>query len=432
MDKIFEFIDNFYPTLPKENFEFRFNRDLYSDLFRKTDPDVSKKNKITIIVKNHNDVLPMFFYSEDKDSGVLERDIATFINDKDHIKLICDPESESYTLNPEVFYFSICKLFRDKLMDLLNEFTDFGLTTIQPFLQGNDRSELIRLIDLATNEYLKLKASVYLNEDDDFLAHKNQSDKKFKELVEDLDLHFLMDIKEILIKHPDFLSNTKEVVAFDDSAFKEAIIATNECQYNHKTIYSLKVANSKKPIASIGNYIKELDDLCNYLPDSPELKLFRKNEYHYFINEVEVELKEIKSGVILTKHNKFYAYGDSIQDYISDEIVSEIKPYIDDKDRLKFKFRCCDIHTYIDLFTDDTFYFLDKTLAESLLANIKKLDEACKSGSLMRMIDDLNKDPSCIFLADIQGKIAWGQEMLREIRHALILELEKTQDTKVI
>ena len=208
MDKIFEFIDNFYPTLPKENFEFRFN----SDLFRKTDPDFSKKNKITIIVKNHNDVLPMFFYSDDNDSGVWERDIAAFINDKDHIKLICDPESESYTLNPEVFYFSICKLFRDKLMDLLNEFIYLELTTLQPLLKGDDRSELIRLIDLAINEYNKLKLSV-ISDEDDFLEHKNQSDKKFKKLVEDVDLHFLMDIKEILIKHPDFLSNTKEVVA---------------------------------------------------------------------------------------------------------------------------------------------------------------------------------------------------------------------------
>ena len=190
MDYVLEFIDNFYPTLPKENFEFRFN----SSLFRKNDPDVSKKNIITIIVKNHNDVLSMFFYSDKKDSGVWERDIAAFINDKDHIKLICDPESESYTLNPEVFYFSICKLFRDKLMDLLNEFTDLGLTTIQPFLQGNDSSELIRLIDLATNEYLKLKASVYLSEDDDFLSHKNQSDKK------SIFLQKFVDILKKLIK----------------------------------------------------------------------------------------------------------------------------------------------------------------------------------------------------------------------------------------
>ena len=64
------------------------------------------------------------------------------------------------------------------------------LTTIQPFLKGNDRSELIGLIDLAINGYCKLKASVYLSEDDDFLGDKNESSKNSKELVEDLDLHF--------------------------------------------------------------------------------------------------------------------------------------------------------------------------------------------------------------------------------------------------
>lgn len=428
MDKIFEFIDNFYPTLPKENFEFRFN----SDLFRKTDPDFSKKNKITIIVKNHNDVLPMFFYSDNNDSGVWERDIAAFINDKDHIKLICDPESESYTLNPEVFYFSICKLFRDKLMDLLNEFIYLELTTLQPLLKGDDRSELIRLIDLAINEYNKLKLSVISDDEDDFLEHKNQSDKKFKKLVEDVDLHFLMDIKEILIKHPDFLSNTKEVVAFNDSTFKESIIDTNECQYNRKIIYSLNAVNSKKPIANIGDYIKELNDLCNYLPNSPELKLFRKNEWHYSLKEIELELKEINVGGILTKHNKFYSYDSSIQDYILDEIVSEIATYIDDSDALDFKFRGCASRSYIDLFLDDKLYFLDRACALSLLTNIKKLNDARKRDSLMKMIYDLCDDSSSNLLADIEQKISWGQEMLREIRRILVLELEKNQETNVI
>lgn len=428
MDKVFEFIDNFYQTSPKENFEFRFN----SDLFRKNDPDFSKKNKITIIVKNHNDVLPMFFYSENKDSGVWDCDKAAFLEDKTHIKFICDPESECYTLVPEVFHFSICNLFRDKLINLLNEFTYLKLTTLQPLLKWGDCSELIRLIDLAINEYNKLKLSVISDNEDDFLEYKNQSDKKFKKLVEDVDLHFLMDIKEILIKHPDFLSNTKEVVAFDNSAFKESIIDTNEYQYNRKIIYSLNAINSKKPIASIGDYIKELNDLCNYLPNSPELKLFRKNEWHYSLKEIELELKEINVGGILTKHNRFYSYDSSIQDYILDGIVSEITPYIDDSDALDFKFRGSTSRSYIDLFLDDKLYFLDRACALSLLTNIKKLNDAHKRASLMKMIGDLSNDSSSNLLADIERKISWGQEMLREIRHTLVLELEKNQETNVI
>lgn len=139
----------------------------------------------------------MFCYFNYGDFG----ETAAFIEDKTHIKLICEPEIEFYSLNPEIFHFSICSLFREKLMDLLNEFTYLELTSIQPFLKGNDRSELIGLIDLAINGYRKLKASVYLSEDDDFLDDKNQSSKNSKELVEDLDLHFLMDIKEVLTKH---------------------------------------------------------------------------------------------------------------------------------------------------------------------------------------------------------------------------------------
>jgi hypothetical protein len=424
MHNVFKFIDHFYPTSPKENFEFCF----YGRLFSKNERGIPQKDKITIIVKNHNDALPMFCYFNYGDFG----ETAAFIEDKTHIKLICEPEIEFYSLNPEIFHFSICSLFREKLMDLLNEFTYLELTSIQPFLQGNDRSELIGLIDLAINGYRKLKASVYLSEDDDFLGGKNQSSKNSKELVEDLDLHFLMDIKEILIKHPDFLSNTKEVVAFDDSAFKESIIDTNECQYNRKIIYSLNAVNSKKPIANIGDYIKELNDLCNYLPNSPELKLFRKNEWHYSLKEIELELKEINVGGILTKHNKFYSYDSSIQDYILDEIVSEIAPYIDDSDALDFKFRGCASRSYIDLFLDDKLYFLDRACALSLLTNIKKLNDARKRDSLMKMIYDLCDDSSSNLLADIEQKISWGQEMLREIRRTLVLELEKNQETNVI
>lgn len=423
MHNVFKFIDHFYPTSPKENFEFCF----YGRLFSKNERGIPQKDKITIIVKNHNDALPMFCYFNYGDFG----ETAAFIEDKTHIKLICEPETEFYSLSPEIFHFSICSLFREKLIDLLNEFTDLELTTIQPFLKGNDRSELIRLIDLAINEYNKLKLSV-ISDEDDFLEHKNQSDKKFKKLVEDVDLHFLMDIKEILIKHPDFLSNTKEVVAFDDSAFKESIIDTNECQYNRKIIYSLNAVNSKKPIANIGDYIKELNDLCNYLPNSPELKLFRKNEWHYSLKEIELELKEINVGGILTKHNKFYSYDSSIQDYILDEIVSEIAPYIDDSDALDFKFRGCASRSYIDLFLDDKLYFLDRACALSLLTNIKKLNDARKRDSLMKMIYDLCDDSSSNLLADIEQKISWGQEMLREIRQALVLELEKNQDMNVI
>ena len=428
MDDVFEFIDNFYPTSSRENFEFRFN----SDLFRKNDPDVSKKNKITIIVKNHNDVLPMFFYSEDKDSGVWDCDKVAFLEDKTHIKFVCAPESECYTLIPEDFHFPICRLFRDKLINLLNEFTYLELTTLQPLLKVGDCSELIRLIDLAINEYNKLKLSVISDDEDDSLAHKNQSNKQFKKLIEDVDLHFLMDIKEILIKHPDFLSNTKEIVAFDDSAFKKSIIDTNECQYNRRIIYSLNAVNSKKPIANIGDYIKELNDLCNYLPNYPELKLFRKNEWHYSLKEIELELKEINVGGILTKHNKFYSYGGSIQDYILDGIVSEIAPYIDDTDSLDFKFRGSASRSYIDLFLDDKLYFLDRACALSLLTNIKKLNDARKRVSLMKMIGDLSNDSSSNLLADIERKISWGQEMLREIRRTLVLELEKTKATFLI
>lgn len=424
MHNVFKFIDHFYPTPQKENFEFCF----YGRLFSKNERGIPQKDKITVIVKNHNDALPMFCYFNYGDFG----ETAAFIEDKTHIKLICEPEIEFYSLNPEIFHFSICNLFREKLMDLLNEFTYLELTSIQPFLQGNDRSELIGLIDLAINGYRKLKASVYLSEDDDFLGGKNQSRKNTKELVEDLDLHFLMDIKEILIKHPDFLSNTKEVIAFDNDTFKEVVIDTNTCQYTNKTVYSLKAINSRKPITSVKTYIDELNDLCNYLPKSPDLNLFRKNEYHYSINDIEFTLKEIEIGAILTKHNKLYAYDDTIREYISDDITSEIKPYLDDNSGLEFKFRDSNIQSYIDLFTNNKFYFLDKFLAESLLVDIKKLNESCKKHSLMKMIDDLCKDRSSNLLTDIEVKINWGQRMLCEIRHALTLELEKNQDTNVI
>lgn len=423
MYNVFKFIDHFYPTSPKENFEFCF----YGRLFSKNERGIPQKDKITIIVKNHNDALPMFCYFNYGDFG----ETAAFIEDKTHIKLICEPEMEFYSLNPEIFHFSICSLFREKLMDLLNEFTYLELTSIQPFLKGNDRSELIGLIDLAINGYRKLKASVYLSEDDDFLGGKNQSSKNSKELVEDLDLHFLMDIKEILIKHPDFLSNTKEVIAFDNDTFKEVVIDTNTCQYTNKTVYSLKAINSRKPITSVKTYIDELNDLCNYLPKSPDLNLFRKNEYHYSINDIEFELKEIEIGAILTKDNKLYAYDDTIREYISDDIVSEIKLYLDDSG-LKFTFRDTNIQSYIDLFTNDKFYFLDKILAESLLADIEKLNDSCKRHSLMKMIDDLCNDTSSNLLADIERKINWGQRMLCEIRQALVFELEKNQDINVI
>ena len=241
-----------------------------------------------------------------------------------------------------------------------------------------------------------------------------------------------MDIKEILIKHPDFLSNTKEVIAFDNDTFKEVVIDTNTCQYTNKTVYSLKAINSRKPITSVKTYIDELNDLCNYLPKSPDLNLFRKNEYHYSINDIEFTLKEIEIGAILTKHNKLYAYDDTIREYISDDITSKIKPYLDDNSGLEFKFRDSNIQSYIDLFTNNKFYFLDKFLAESLLVDIKKLNESCKKHSLMKMIDDLYNDTSGNLLADIEQKISWGQEMLREIRRTLVLELEKTQDTNVI
>ena len=424
MHNVFKFIDHFYPTSPKENFEFCF----YGRLFNKNERGIPQKDKITIIVKNHNDALPMFCYFNYGDFG----ETAAFIEDKTHIKLICEPETEFYSLSPEIFHFSICSLFREKLIDLLNEFTDLELTTIQPFLKGNDRSELIGLIDLAINGYCKLKASVYLSEDDDFLGDKNESSKNSKELVEDLDLHFLMDIKEVLAKHPDFLSNVKEVVAFDCSSFEANVIDAHECQYTNKTIYSLKAINSRKPITSVKTYIDELNDLCNYLPKSPDLNLFRKNEYHYSINDIEFELKEIEIGAILTKHNKLYAYDDTIREYISDDIVSEIKPYLVDNSELEFTFRDSNIPSYIDLFTNNKFYFLDKILAESLLVDIKTLNESCKKHSLMKMIDDLCNDRSRNLLTDIEVKINWGQRMLCEIRQALVLELEKNQDINVI
>lgn len=240
-----------------------------------------------------------------------------------------------------------------------------------------------------------------------------------------------MDIKEVFAKHPDFLSNVKEVVAFDCSSFEENVIDAHECQYTNKTIYSLKAINSRKPITSVKTYIDELNDLCNYLPKSPDLNLFRKNEYHYSINDIEFKLKEIEIGAILTKHNKLYAYDDTIREYISDDIISEIKPYLDDSG-LKFTFRDTNIQSYIDLFTNDKFYFLDKVLAESLLADFEKLNDSCKRHSLMKMIGDLSNDTSSNLLNDIERKINWGRRMLCEIRQALVLELEKIQDINVI
>jgi len=62
-----------------------------------------------------------------------------------------------------------------------------------------------------------------------------------------------------------------------------------------------------------------------------------------------------------------------------DDIVSEIKPYLDDNSGLKFTFRDTNIQSYIALFTNDKFYFLDKILAESLLADIEKLNDSCKN-----------------------------------------------------
>lgn len=50
----------------------------------------------------------------------------------------------------------------------------------------------------------------------------------------------------------------------------------------------------------------------------------------------------------------------------------------------------------------------------------------------MKMIYDLCDDSSSNLLADIEQKISWGQEMLREIRRTLVLELEKNQETNVI
>lgn len=97
MHNVFKFIDHFYPTSPKENFEFCF----YGRLFNKNERRIPQKDKITIIVKNHNDALPMFCYFNYGDFG----ETAAFIEDKTHIKLICDPEMEFYLLNPEIFHF---------------------------------------------------------------------------------------------------------------------------------------------------------------------------------------------------------------------------------------------------------------------------------------------------------------------------------------
>ena len=168
----------------------------------------------------------------------------------------------------------------------------------------------------------------------------------------------------------------------------------------------------------------------NYLPASPDLNLFRKNEYYYLINDIEVELEEIKIGGILTKNNKLYAYDDSIRDYILDDVFPELKPYVDDKGKIKFKGG--NFYTYAELFKDDKLYFLDKFCAESLLAKIKKLDDACKRGDLMKMISDLSNDKSSALLADLERKIASRQEILNAIYHTLVLELEKVQDTNVI
>ena len=202
MDKVFEFIDNFYPTSSKENFEFHFS----DHLFKKSEVENSKKIKATIIVKNHNDVLSMFYYPFDgyeQSADYIER--VAIIDEKTHFKLICNSTSQCFELDPEVFVFSIRKLFRDKLINLLNEFTHMNLSTLYPLLKGNDRSELIQLIDLAINEYSKLKSNIILtdDEDDELLGHKAELSR---DLVDEPDLHFLIDLKAVLLKHPDFLS----------------------------------------------------------------------------------------------------------------------------------------------------------------------------------------------------------------------------------
>lgn len=426
MDKVFEFIDNFYPTLSKENFEFHFS----DHLFRKNEVENSKKIKATIIVKNHNDVLSMFYYSfddYDQNADYVER--VAIIDEKTHFKFICNSTSQCFEQDPEVFVFAIRKLFRDKLINLLNEFTHMDLSTLYPLLKGNDRSELIQLIDLAINEYSKLKSNIILidNEDDKLLGRKAELSRN---LVDEPDLHFLIDLKAVLLKHPDFLSSTKEVIALDESDFDD-IINTNNCVYVKKTIYVIKTTQLRERIDGIKTFVSELNNLCAYLPSSISLELFRKNERDYAINNTDLKLIEINVGGILTKHNKLYAYDDSIKNYILDDTFSDLIPRFDGKGNIEF--RDTNFIKYKDAVSAaDLIYFENRLLAETFLSKIKTIDDARKRSHLMTMIAELNNDISSSEIDNMARKIIFGQEMLKEIQRTLHLELEKLQDIDVI
>lgn len=427
MDKVFEFIDNFYPTSSKENFEFHFS----GNLFRKNEAENSKKVKDTIIVKNHNDVLAMFYYPSneyDINAEYIER--VAIIEDKTHIKLICDATSQCFEQDPEVFVFAIRKLFRDKLINLLNEFTYMDSPSLYPLLKGSDRSELIQFIDLAINEYSKLKASVAPIEDNEDYELLGRETGLWRELVEEPDLHFLMDIKEILIKHPDFLSNVKEVIPLNETGFNDIIINASNCVVANKTIYGLRVTETRKPIGSIKTFITELNSLFNYLPSSTFLNLFRKNEYDYAINSIELELIEINVGGILTKHNKLYAYNNGIKNYILDDSFSDLTPHFNGNSNIEF--RDADFIRYNGVLSENYIYFENRALAERFFSKIKTIDDARKRKALMEMIAELNNDMSSGVINDIIRKITFGQEMLKEIHDTLNLEFEKLQNTEVI
>lgn len=426
MDKVFEFIDNFYPTSSKENFEFHFS----DHLFKKSEVENSKKIKATIIVKNHNDVLSMFYYpfdGYDQNANYVER--VAIIDEKTHFKLICDSASLCFEQDPEVFIFAIRKLFRDKLINLLNEFTHMDLSTLYPLLKGNDRSELIQLIDLAISEYSKLKSNIILtdDEDDELLGHKAELSR---DLVDEPDLHFLIDLKAVLLKHPDFLSSAKEVIALNEVNFND-IINANNCVYVNKTIYVVKTTQLCEQIDGIKPFVRELNNLCSYLPSSILLGLFRKNERDYAIKNTDLKLIEINVGGILTKHNKLYAYDDSIKNYILDDTFSNIIPCFDGKGNIEF--RDTNSIKYKDVVSSaDLIYFENRLLAETFFSKIKTIDDARKRSILMAMIAELNNDILSSEINDIARKIIFGQEMLKEIQRTLHLELEKLQDIDVI
>ena len=133
----------------------------------------------------------------------------------------------------------------------------------------------------------------------------------------------------------------------------------------------------------------------------------------------------------MLKHNKLYAYDDSIKNYILDDTFSNLIPRFDGKGNIEF--RDTNSIKYKDVVSSaDLIYFENRLLAETFFSKIKTIDDARKRSILMAMIAELNNDILSSEINDIARKIIFGQEMLKEIQRTLHLELEKLQDIDVI